>query len=275
MSSRIALYFVSVFGLTWLVQLPAVLAAAGVISGPVERYLPLCGIGGLCPLIVALRFARREPERGGVRGLLGPAGARGVHPLWYALALFGAGALFLAGRAVYGLAGGAHGGPWLYLPREPERIVAMVVFPIGEEVGWRGYALPRMQARLGALRASVYLGVLWALWHLFMFLSVGGSFSTLLAMIPYFVSGSVLFTWLYNRTRGALIIAVLAHMGVHLNNTNRALPGDFTPVAIQTLSFAVAALALVARDRTLGASRLEAATGEGIVTGEREGSGPG
>lgn len=252
MNRRIALFFAAAFGLTWLCQLPALLATRGLLAGPMERYLPLSGLGAFGPLLAAVLLARGEPERGGVRGLFRPLTAWRVHPAWYLVALLGPGALFVAGKAVYMLFGGHHAGPWLYLPVEPERLVAMVVFPLGEEIGWRGYALPRMQERAGPIRASVLLGALWALWHLFMFQIVGISFGTLVALIPFFVAGSVTFTWVYNRTGGSLLLAFLAHAGTHLNNTNRPMPHDFTPVAIHTAAFAVAALALIAVDPSLG-----------------------
>ena len=252
MTRRIALYFAAAFGLTWLCQLPALLATYGLLAGPAERYLPLNGLGAFGPLLAAVLVARGEPERGGVRGLFRSLGAWRVHPAWYLVALLGPGALFVVGKAVYTLLGGRDAGPWLYLPVEPERLVAMVVFPLGEEIGWRGYALPRMQERCGPIRASVALGALWALWHLFMFQIVGASLGTLVALVPFFVAGSVAFTWVYNRTGGSLLLAVVAHAGAHLNNTNRPLPDDVTPSVIHTAAFAVAALALVAVDPTLG-----------------------
>jgi membrane protease YdiL (CAAX protease family) len=63
------------------------------------------------------------------------------------------------------------------------------------------------------------------------------------------VVGSVIFSWLYNRTRGSLSIAVLAHAGVHLNNPTHALPSDPTPFVVYTLAIAVVAAGLVVFDR--------------------------
>ena len=81
----------------------------------------------------------------------------------------------------------------------------------GEEVGWRGYALPRMQSRWGALTASLVLGMLWALWHwhpanmsAFGWHLIGHFFAVLPATVVY--------TWLYNHTRGSLLVAVVYHM---------------------------------------------------------------
>ncbi len=252
MHPRTVLFFGAAFGLTWLCQLPALLATLGVIAGPAEKYLPLTGLGAFGPLLAAVLVARGEPERGGVRGLFRPLGRWRLHPGWYLVALLGPGALYVVGKAVFVLFGGQHSGPWFCLPVEPERLVAMVVFPLGEEIGWRGYALPRMQEGLGPIRASVVLGVLWALWHLFMFQIVGVSFGGLAASIPMFVAGSVAYTWLYNRTGASLLMVVLAHVGAHLNNTQRNFPTDPIPMAIHTAAFVVLALALIALDPTLG-----------------------
>jgi len=257
MTRRTILFFVAAFGLTWLCQLPALLASLGLLAGPFEKYLPLAGLGAFGPLAAAVLVARGEPERGGVRGLFRPLGVWRVHPVWYLVALLGPGALYVAARAVFVLLGGQHPGPWLYLPLAPEQMVAMVAFPLGEEMGWRGYALPRMQDRLGPLRASVVLGVLWALWHLFMFQIVGISFGVLLASLPLFVAGSVAYTWLYNRTSASLLLVVLAHAGAHLNNTQRTLPADATPLALHTAAYVALALVLIARNPTLGRASRE------------------
>lgn len=80
----------------------------------------------------------------------------------------------------------------------------------GEEMGWRGYALPRLQARHSAIGASLVLGVIWGFWHLPKFLAPqsSGSFALLLADT---VAKSVLFTWLYNNTRGSLLLVTVFH----------------------------------------------------------------
>jgi membrane protease YdiL (CAAX protease family) len=127
----------------------------------------------------------------------------------------------------------------------------MIVVPIGEEPGWRGFALPRLQRRYGALAASLYLGVAWALWHTVMFVLQGAALGTFLLMCANILAGSVVFSWLYNRTRGSLLIALCAHLGAHLNNPTHALPGQITPFVIYTFALALLAAALVGIDRKL------------------------
>lgn len=142
-------------------------------------------------------------------------------------------------------------GPLWYLPNDAQRLVAMVVFPLGEEIGWRGFALPRLQERLGGVRASFVVGTGWCVWHAMMFDLAGAGLHWLVFLLPFFIAGSVFFTWLWNRTGGSLLIAVLAHAGAHLDNSNRALQerGDGIPALIHTSAFVVLALVLVALDR--------------------------
>lgn len=254
MTRGIVVFFAVAFGFTWLVQLPALLATWGLIPGPPERFLPLSGLGAFGPLVAAVVAARAEGRPGSVRELFRSLGQWRVHPAWYVVALFGSGALFVVGRALYVLLGGSDAGPWIYPPVEPPRIAAMIFFPLGEEVGWRGYAQPRLQDRIGALGASAVIGTFWCFWHLVMYLLSGVSVGVLVATLPFFIAGSVAFAWVYNRTRGSLLLAVLAHVGAHLNNTSRALPANVTPMVIHTAALVAAAALIVAFDRSLGRS---------------------
>ena len=91
-----------------------------------------------------------------------------------------------------------------------------------EEPGWRGFALPRMQERMSPLAASVVLGVLWGLWHLPVFVFVPGynsagtgvasiAVSVLVFTAVGTVGQSLILAWLFNHTRGSVLLAVLAH----------------------------------------------------------------
>ena len=94
---------------------------------------------------------------------------------------------------------------------------------LGEELGWRGFLLPRLQARYSALVSSIILGIVWGLWHLPLFMLEGMSPTyemgqawgvvpallgyTVVVVIPY----SILFTWMYNNTKGSLLLAFVFH----------------------------------------------------------------
>jgi membrane protease YdiL (CAAX protease family) len=244
MTSRTARYFVLAFAITWVLQLPALLARFGVIAGPQEKYLALVGLGAFGPAAAAMICARSD---GGIRALLRPLARSGVNPLWYVAALLVPGALYLVAAAIYDRFG--HDLPLAYPPNRPAFVLALFVFSIGEEIGWRGYALPKLMPRFGALGASVIIGVFWTLWHIPMLTLQGIGASLYPIFFAFMIGGSVLFTWLVQRARGSLLVAVVAHAGAHLSNSGHALPANATPIALHAIAYVVFAVALVAFDR--------------------------
>ena len=117
-------------------------------------------------------------------------------------------------------------------------MLAIPVIAVAEEVGWRGYALPRLRERYGAYAASVGLGLLWTAWHIPMFLGMDVPLSTLPVMTLLLVGGSLFYTWILERTGGSLLLVVLAHAGAHLNNPNLALPADTLPLLVGAVVYA-------------------------------------
>lgn len=107
-------------------------------------------------------------------------------------------------------------------------VVPWIVFEIltnGEEIGWRGYVLPRLQAKYNALVASLIVGVIWSIWHLPKFFGTGlsGERSFVWFTVAH-LALAVLYTWLYNNTRGSLLLVTLFHAA---GNT----AGIFLPVS--------------------------------------------
>ncbi|MFM8534188.1 MAG: CPBP family intramembrane glutamic endopeptidase [Acidimicrobiia bacterium] len=107
----------------------------------------------------------------------------------------------------------------------------------GEEIGWRGYALPRLAEYLGLAGASVCLGVIWALWQLpLFFLSGSGSDGQSFPIYLIHVTAlSVAMGWLYWKTDGSLLLVMLMHASV--NNTagivSGALPHPVDPMSFE------------------------------------------
>jgi membrane protease YdiL (CAAX protease family) len=93
----------------------------------------------------------------------------------------------------------------------------------GEEIGWRGYVLPRLQAKYGGLASSLILGMIWGFWHLPKYLTHWSTVSFLWFM-AHVLAASIVYTWLYNGTRGSLLLVTLFHA-----STNTA--GVFMPMA--------------------------------------------
>jgi membrane protease YdiL (CAAX protease family) len=125
-------------------------------------------------------------------------------------------------------------------------LVLLLGGPLGEEFGWRGYALPVLQDRLGWRAASLGLGLVWGVWHLPLFFIDG----TAQAHIPLalfllsVVAMSVVFAWLVNRTSGSVVAALLFHTAINFwPSVVPVLPteGSYRPYA-----FVVATLVLLA-----------------------------
>jgi uncharacterized protein len=92
-------------------------------------------------------------------------------------------------------------------------LVFLVGGPLGEEFGWRGYALPSMQERLGWRNSSLLLGAIWGVWHLPLFRIADSSHNqgSLLAFFALIVATSVFYTWLFNRSAGSIVPVLLLH----------------------------------------------------------------
>lgn len=103
--------------------------------------------------------------------------------------------------------------------RQPISTLGVVVFVmvVGEEIGWRGFALPRLLARFGPWSASAILGALWALWHLPLFYLAGmPQFGNpFLPYVGYTIALSIILTFLAQNTRGSVVIATLFHGAVN------------------------------------------------------------
>jgi membrane protease YdiL (CAAX protease family) len=103
-------------------------------------------------------------------------------------------------------------------------ILSQVLFtlfsgPLAEEAGWRGFALPRLQERYNAFASSLILGVIWFSWHIPLYFKPGSSQQGI--PVPVYlmlvVTLGIFFTWLYNNSKGSLIITVLAHFSFNLS----------------------------------------------------------
>jgi membrane protease YdiL (CAAX protease family) len=118
----------------------------------------------------------------------------------------------------------------------------VVLVALGEEVGWRGYALPALQARHGALLSSVVLGTMWALWHLPLFFNPDLFYSNLpfVVQLALQIPLAILFTWVFNSTGGSVLLAILLHAMV---NASGQLWKAMPEYAVEPASAAKAAAA--------------------------------
>jgi CAAX protease family protein len=237
-------FFLLTFAWAWVAWLAAAAVLARAPSGSATwlrgfLFLP----GTFAPALVAMALMARAGGRAALaplvdRVLTAPAGAR-----WYLFAITYMAAVKLAVALVSRLGFGAWprfgATPWYVMVAA---LAISVWFQVGEELGWRGYALPRLTARLGLRRASLVLGAIWALWHLPLFLLPGTSTSG--QSFPVFLlqvtALSVPVAWLYWKSGGSLLVVMLMHAA--LNNTSDIVP-SVTPGAANPLSFGASRVA--------------------------------
>jgi len=221
------------FALTYVVSWTFFISAV-VLNGKLPPGAPLRpGVGTLVligafgPALVALGLTTRAEGGPGLRALLSRLFEWQVSARWYVFAVGFMTAIKLTTALVYRLATGAW--PRYGFEGLPIMIAATVFSTVvggqtGEEIGWRGYALPRLAARLGLGGASIVLGVIWACWHLPLFYlqgadTYGQSFPAYLLQVTAI---SVAIAWLYWRTNGSLLLTMLMHSAI--NNTKEIVP---------------------------------------------------
>jgi len=164
------------------------------------------------PSIAAVAVAALIDGRGEVGALLRRVTVWRVGVRWYLVALLGPVALLAAATVVNVLAGAqvATEGPlvdWLELGKLFGVQVVGVIAGAWEELGWRGYALPRLLKRFSPLVASLGVGVLWAAWHIPLFMSGELPWADAAAIVVL----SILFTAVFVRTKQSVLIAFLMH----------------------------------------------------------------
>ena len=109
---------------------------------------------------------------------------------------------------------------WLVLPTGFE-LFGLIILTISytfffgggtnEEPGWRGFALPRLQAKFSPLIASLILGIVWGLWHTPIYLPQSGSILQFIVFLLNTLKITIMLTWLYNRTKGSVLATALLH----------------------------------------------------------------
>lgn len=262
---QVGLFFGASCVLTAVCQTPGILAfRAG--RQPTGVAVPLMVIGACGPSLVAILMAVLLERRAGIRALF----RRGVStrrrlPLGLVALAHPVAAHLLASAALL-VVGQYTAKHLLYPPVLPEHVAILVLAPLGEEYGWRGYALPRLQAVMSPLAASALIGVVWTLWHVPTFFMPGASLEVSLLFLPLLVAGSVIYTWLFNASGGSMFVIVLAHLGIHLDNIARAdaLGDGARPLASTTVVLIAFSALLVASGRLKAST---AVTGGGVAAG--------
>lgn len=197
-------------------------------EGPGAGQGSFSGLPLLSVLIATVLFAFvvsrvRAPDPG-VRSLMARLVRWRVAPVYYAFALLILPLTALAGVILAVLLGQSvpepaiAGHSWqVWIPALLSSFLLTVFFSGGicEELGWRGFLLPELQKRFSPLTSSLIIAPIWTFWHLPIYLN---GIRPVAGLVPFFamvIILSIIFTWLYNRTGGSVLLVVLLHAAVN------------------------------------------------------------
>jgi len=217
-------FFGLTFLLSWLIWVPLALDHYSLLPGRLNPGIVLVGrlLGTFGPAASAVLVSRLSGGKPAVRALLGLLKKWQVGWFWVAAAGLVFPALVFVVAAIYKLLPGA-----APLPVQPVSVANLVVTTIililsvlGEEIGWRGYALPQLQQRWPALKTSLVLGTIHTVWHLPFWIVLGeletyGPGYWLLSWV-WVLALTTYLTWLMNNTGNSLLIAVLFHWSFNI-----------------------------------------------------------
>ncbi len=261
---RIAWFGVLTFLFSWVAWLPVVVA--GLHTTESAGGAVLFFVGGFGPSIVGTVFLLRSRDAGGIRELLSRTFSFSRVPVRILLlAILVYPGLFLASSMInLGM-----GGSWPAFDGFAGLLESVPAFfggvlltfflgPFSEEIGWRGYALPRLQKQHSPLLASLLLGLIWWAWHIPLFFMEGTLHATqglvsafsigyLITVLSY----SVFFTWLYNQTDRSIWIAIIAHFVINMTISGSS-PFDGAVFAILSFVLLGACVVLVLLRPRLG-----------------------
>jgi CAAX protease family protein len=246
-------FFSLAYLFTWSNWLPQALTSRGIISVEVPGFLTI--LSGFGPALAAIIVATLVSGKLGLRDLFGRLLRWRVGIQWYLIALLMPAFVALLAIAFNNWTGGAapNFSAAVYPFGSPETpflqklIVMFLIFTLGfdglgEEIGWRGYALPKLLEGRSALFSSLVLGALWAVWH-FPFALTKGTFLSEVPLYWFFINLlalSVIYTWIFNNTNQSLLLALLFHAAG--NTTSNLLP--ILPPAASDLKISYFTLAL-------------------------------
>ena len=232
---RVLAYFILTLAISWSIEMPLVASAQGWITAPIPFAIHY--LASLGPLLAALIMTWATGGSNGLKELWGRITKWRVGSTGVTFAFLSPVGLFvLATVVVWELSGGE----WPNLQRLTEinylpnlgigaLILWLATFGFGEEIGWRGYALPRLQRDHNALSATLILGVMWVVWHVPAFFYLDTYVNLGLAVFPMFalgvLAGAIVLTWLYNTTNGSVLMVAIWHSVFDFISASKASDG--------------------------------------------------
>jgi membrane protease YdiL (CAAX protease family) len=235
-------FFVLAFAGTWIASLPLVLAQNGLgllpytipEIGPYPPSYLFAALGAIFgPTLASFTVTAVTAGKAGVLQLLRRYMIWRVGLRWYLLVLVGVPVFQLVCASIFlgvaPLMALIQQWPLYFTTFLPNVLIIALAVQIWEEGGWSGYAVPNLQKRFGAVRTALILGPLWAVWHLPFFFVPGQIFDqkvgaiTMIAQMGLMIMVAILtrifMTWVFNNTKGSILIAILLHAALDASNS--------------------------------------------------------
>lgn len=230
----LTLFLLIAFGLTWGIATIFILFTDQVTAtfGEMGLRNPLFILAVYSPGIAGIFMVWRTYGLSGLGRFFRRLTLWRMSVWWWLFLIVGVPAFMYIGAAIKG----SFGEPFPFFPWHqvfPALALALFLGPV-EEFGWRGFALPLLQRRFAPLWAGLIIGVIWMIWHLPAFV-IGGTPQSAWSFLPYFVGGvavSIIFTAMFNDSRGSLLIAALLHFQLNNPIWPDAQPWDNLLIAI-------------------------------------------
>lgn len=224
-------FFVIAYAFSWLIEVPIALSAQGVLPAiPTPAIAVGIVLATFGPTVGAFAMTALTEGRAGVVRLLRRYVQWRVGIRWYLFVLLGIPLIILLGTIVV---------PGAWQSFEPIVGTLLLAYPLaflltfllggplGEEPGWRGFALPRLQTHRGPLWGSVILGLLWALWHFPLFWTGVWTPPTIANVVMFtlmITALTIIMTWVFNHGNGSLLLTMLMHASFNTFANKMAAP---------------------------------------------------
>ncbi len=273
---RLFIFFVLAFLWSWGWWSGLIFSTASdaVLSGNMPpSFIIFAIMGGFGPSIAGIATALLAGGRREAGALLSGIKKSRFGAGWYAASILTVPLLTLAQAGLQALTGRS------VMFNVPGMMMVMgFVWPVfssfGEEIGWRGYALPAMQKRFGILPASLLLGLVWGVWHLPSDYMAYSSYGWL--FIPIFLllgpvnltAHSVIMTFIYNRTKGSVLAMILYHYTITMTGiltpsfSFNGMADDIAKTAVSVAVICAAAAAVAVFSKTMRGGLPESADAE-------------
>lgn len=230
--NSIVSYFMIAYIVSWSFEIPLALSYQGIIATQIPMWFHY--FVALGPLTAALIMTFLTDGSSGIRNLMARVFKWRLDVRYYVFVIFVPISLFAVACVLNRIFTGNF--PNLILLGEVDYLpyltplgalgIWLITFGLGEETGWRGYALPHLQKTRSATTSTLILGILWACWHLPMFfyrdtyIQMGILGFPMLALS--LLCAAMIFTWLYNSTNGSLCIVIIFHALFNWLTSNEA-----------------------------------------------------